>query len=223
MVTQVKTCGLRTTVDIDAALDAGAALVGFVFFPASPRYVSIDEAGPLFDHVRGAGKGRVKTVALTVDPSVDQVQTLMDALSPDLIQFHGSESPVTIATIRAATGCRAMKVIGVASAADLDAVPSYATLCDMMLLDAKAPKSATRPGGLGEQFDWSLLAGFDPGVPWLLAGGLDADNVGAALAQTGAPGVDVSTGIETAPGKKDPQRIARFIEAVRAADRMKVA
>ncbi len=220
MATLVKTCGLQTADDVDAARDAGAALIGFVFFPPSPRNVSLDEAAPLFEKARAAGRNAVQTVALTVDPSVDQVRAIMKNLSPDLIQFHGSESPVTIATIRAATGCRAMKAIGVSTTADLDAVPAYRSVCDMILIDAKAPKTANRPGGLGMTFDWSLLAGFSPGVPWLLAGGLNAGNVADALSQTRAPGVDVSSGIESAPGIKDPHRIGRFIDAVRSADEL---
>ncbi|MHA1190006.1 MAG: phosphoribosylanthranilate isomerase [Alphaproteobacteria bacterium] len=223
MATMVKTCGLRTVGEVDAACDAGAALVGFVFFPSSPRNVSLDEAAPLFDRARAGGRNLVQTVALTVDPSVDQVRAIMKNLSPDLIQFHGSESPVTIAAIRAATGCRAMKAIGISTAGDLDALPAYRSVCDMILIDAKAPKTANRPGGLGVPFDWSLLAGFDPGVPWLLAGGLNADNVVEALTQTRAPGVDVSSGIESAPGTKDLHRIGQFIDAVRSADELLAA
>ncbi len=218
MTTLVKTCGLRTFADVDAALEAGAALVGFVLFPPSPRNITVDEAAALCDHARAAGRTNVMTVAVVVDPSLDLVREIVGRVAPDLIQFHGSESPAAVADLRRKTGCRAMKAIGVSSADDLDAIPDYAAVCDMILVDAKAPKSATRPGGFGVTFDWSLLAGFDPGVPWLLAGGLNAGNVAMALTTTGAPGVDVSSGIEAEPGRKDPGRILQFFDAVRSAD-----
>jgi phosphoribosylanthranilate isomerase len=209
----VKICGLTTVPALDAALDAGADFVGFVFFPPSPRHLELAAAGDLGRRVAGrAGK-----VALTVDADDDLIATISAALDPDLLQLHGRESPARVAAIKARFGRPVMKVISVAGPGDLAAIPAYADVADRLLFDARAPREATRPGGLGRPFDWHLLERLDVAVPFMLSGGLDAGNVATALAVTAAPGVDVSSGVEAAPGVKDPERIRAFIRAARAA------
>jgi phosphoribosylanthranilate isomerase len=188
-------------------------MVGVVFFEKSPRNI---------DHVTAAAlaaraRGRAKIVALTVDADDDALKDIVAAVQPDMFQLHGSETPERVAAIRAKFGVAVMKVIGIASQADLAQLPAYAEVADMLLLDAKPPSDALRPGGNGVPFDWNLLAGLDLAKPFMLSGGLDADNVSEALRRTHAPGVDVSSGVESAPGVKDPARIVAFIQAARAA------
>ncbi len=221
MTTLIKICGLRTLEALDVSLDEGADFVGFVFFPPSPRHVSFDLARSLGERVRG----RSRKVALTVDADDALHAAIIDALQPDLIQLHGHEAPERVSTLKARFGLPVMKAIPVGTAADLAPVPAYAAVADWLLFDARAPKDATRPGGLGKPFDWALLKGLDPGLPFMLSGGLEPGNVGLALEMTGAPAVDVSSGVELKPGVKDPKKIAAFIRAVRAADgvRVKVA
>lgn len=214
MPTEVKICGLSSEEAVDAALSAGADLIGFVFFPPSPRNVAVARAAELAETARG----RARIVALTVDPDDALLSEISATLRPDLVQLHGKEKPERMAAIRALTGRPVMKAVHVAEAGDLAAVARYAD-ADRILLDAKPPKNATRPGGNAAAFDWSILKGFRSPRPWLLAGGIDAANVAEALALTGAPGVDVSSGVESAPGVKDPQRIRAFVAAVRAFDR----
>jgi phosphoribosylanthranilate isomerase len=209
----VKICGLTSEPALDAALDAGADFVGFVFFPPSPRHLELAPAGDLGRRVGGrAGK-----VALTVDAGDDLIAGIMAALDPDLLQLHGREPPARVAAIKARFGRPVMKAIPIAGADDLAAIPAYAGVADRLLFDARAPREATRPGGLGRPFDWHLLERLDLAVPFMLSGGLDAGNVATALAVTAAPGVDVSSGVEAAPGVKDPERIRAFIRAARAA------
>lgn len=208
----VKICGLRTAEALDAALDAGADLVGFVFFPASPRNVRFDEARGLGARVNG----RAEKVALSVDADDALLGRIIEALSPDLLQLHGSETPARVAAVQKRFGLPVMKVLPVADAADLAAVPAYAAVADRIMFDARPPRDATRPGGLGKAFDWRLLQNLDSDVPFMLSGGLDAANVADALAITRASGVDVSSGVERAPGEKDPQKIRDFIGAARA-------
>ena len=210
--TLVKICGLSTPSSVDAALDAGADMLGFVFFGPSPRNVTPDLAAAL--GVRA--KWRAQTVALTVDADDALIDAIMAALDPDILQMHGRETPARIAAIGARAGRQTMKALGVSGRADLAAAEAYADVSDYLLFDAKPPKDATRPGGNGLAFDWSILDGFVPGKPWLLSGGLDPANVAEALRISGAPGVDVSSGVETAPGVKDEAAIRAFVENVRA-------
>ena len=209
----VKICGLSTRETLDAALDAGADMVGFVFFPASPRHVSLGAATELGRAV----KGRALKVALTVDADDALLDNIVEALRPDLLQLHGSESVARVRDIKARLRLPVMKVIAVASAADLAGLQGYAAVADRILFDAKAPKDATRPGGLGLSFDWRLLQNLDLKIPFMVSGGLDANNVAAALRTMRADGVDISSGVESAPGVKDPDKIRAFIRAARAA------
>ena len=208
----VKICGLKTADSLAAALDAGADMVGFVFFGPSPRNVSLSDAAAL----GGLVKGRARKVALTVDADDALIDAISRALAPDILQLHGKETPERAAALSARTGKQIMKAVGVSERADLADVRAYEAACEWLLLDAKPPKDATRPGGNGLAFDWSILDGFAPGVPWLLSGGLNAANVADALARTHAPGVDVSSGVESAPGVKDAAAIRAFVKAARA-------
>ncbi|MGA9894613.1 MAG: phosphoribosylanthranilate isomerase [Xanthobacteraceae bacterium] len=213
----VKICGLSTPEALDVALDEGADRVGFVFFPPSPRHLSHDVARSLGRRVRS----RAQKVALTVDADDAVFDALVEALEPDLLQLHGKESPARVAALKERFGLPVMKAIAVETKADLAAMAPYAGIADRLLFDARAPREATRPGGLGKTFDWYLLENIDPGVPFMLSGGLDADNVADALRITHAPGVDVSSGVERAPGEKDPDKIRAFIRAARdAADKL---
>src|SRR5580698_8268125 len=214
----VKICGLATPDALDVALDAGADMVGFVFFPPSPRNLSFKTAAALESRVRG----RAKKVALSVDADDTLLSYIVDALGPDILQLHGNEQPLRVAAIKARFNLPVMKAIPVETKSDLAAIARYAAVADRLLFDARAPREATRPGGLGQPFDWHLLENLDPGIPFMLSGGLDAGNVGEALRITRAPGVDVSSGVERAPGEKDPDKIRAFIRAARAAALMQV-
>jgi phosphoribosylanthranilate isomerase len=209
----VKICGLSTPEALDVALEAGADMVGFVFFPPSPRHVLYEAARPLGARVRG----RAQKVALTVDAGDAVFDALVDALQPDLLQLHGRETPDRVAALKHRFGLPVMKAIAVETKTDLAAVTAYAGIADRLLFDARAPREATRPGGLGKAFDWRLLENLDPGMPFMLSGGLDAGNLADALRITRAPGVDVSSGVERAPGEKDPDKIRAFIRAAREA------
>jgi phosphoribosylanthranilate isomerase len=209
----VKICGLSTPEALDTAVDAGADMVGFVFFPPSPRHVGLEAGGALGRRVRA----RAQKVALTVDADDGLLSAIVAALRPDMLQLHGREPPARVAAIRKNFGLPVMKAIAVAAKDDLGTVSAYAEVADRLLFDGRAPREATRPGGLGKAFDWSLLENLDPGVPFMLSGGLDAGNVGEALRITRAPAVDVSSGVERAPGEKDLGKIRDFIRAARAA------
>jgi phosphoribosylanthranilate isomerase len=214
MALTVKICGLRTPEALDVALESGADLVGFVFFTPSPRHLGLEAARALGDRVQGrAGK-----VALTVDAGDDTLRDIAAALKPDMLQLHGKETPERVVQVRTRFGLPVTKALPIAACADLSPIREYAQVADRLLFDARAPKGATRPGGLGAPFDWTLLAGLNPGVPFMLSGGLDADNVAEAIAITGAPGVDVSSGVERAPGVKDLDKIRAFVRAARSAD-----
>jgi phosphoribosylanthranilate isomerase len=213
MTLLVKICGLSTPEALDVALEGGADLVGFVFFPPSPRNVGMESARALGARV----KGRAGKVALSVDADDALLDAVVGALRPDMLQLHGTESPERVSELKQRHGVPVMKAIAVETSADLAAVARYATVADRLIFDARAPREATRPGGLGKPFDWRLLQNLDPGVPFMLSGGLDAGNVAEALRLTRAPGVDVSSGVERAPGEKDPDRIRAFIRAARAA------
>ena len=209
----VKICGLRTPDALDAALEGGADMVGFVFFPPSPRNLGLDAARVLGAQVQG----RAAKVALTVDANDEMLTAIVAALKPDILQLHGHETPERVAVVRARYHLPVMKAMPIAERADLSPIRLYANVADRLLFDARPPKEATRPGGLGRTFDWTLLTDLKPGVPYMLSGGLDAGNVAEALAITHAPGVDVSSGVERAPGDKDPAMIREFIRAAREA------
>lgn len=210
----VKICGLKTPDALDAALEAGADLVGFVFFEPSPRHVGYDAARALGKRIQGrAGK-----VALTVDADDETFERIVAELQPDMLQLHGRESPEQVRVLKKKFDLPVMKAIPIETADDLGAVAAYSKVADRILFDARAPRDATRPGGLGKPFDWTLLQNIDPGIPYMLSGGLDADNVAEALQVTHAPGLDVSSGVERAPGEKDPDKIRAFVRAARAAD-----
>jgi phosphoribosylanthranilate isomerase len=209
----VKICGLSTPETLDVALDAGADMVGFVFFPPSPRHLEFEAARTLGRRVRG----RAQKVALTVDADEAFLAAAIQALQPDILQLHGAESIGHIQAVRQMFGLPVMKALPIAVKDDLGRIVPYASVADRLLFDARAPREATRPGGLGNAFDWHLLAGVDPGVPYMLSGGLDAGNVGEALRITRASGVDVSSGVERTPGIKDPDKIRVFVSTARAA------
>ncbi|MBO0756027.1 MAG: phosphoribosylanthranilate isomerase [Bradyrhizobiaceae bacterium] len=209
----VKICGLNTSEAVDVALEAGADWVGFVFFPPSPRHLALDAARALGERV----KGRALKVALSVDADDGLLEASIAALDPDLLQLHGKETPERVRAIQSRFKLPVMKAIAVEQHKDLSAVPLYAAVADRLLFDARAPRQATRPGGLGRQFDWHLLQHLDPGVPFMLSGGLHAGNVAEALRVTRAHGVDVSSGVERAPGEKDPDKIRAFVRATRDA------
>ena len=211
----VKICGLRTPEALDAALAAGADLVGFVFFPPSPRHVGFEAARALGERVQG----RARKAALSVDASDTDLAMLVEALKPDLLQLHGKETPERVATLRSRFHLPVMKALPVESKSDLAPVRIYEKVADRILFDARAPREATRPGGLGKSFDWRLLEGLDLQVPFMLSGGLDAGNVAEALRITRAPSVDVSSGVERSPGDKDPDKIHAFVRAARTAFR----
>ncbi len=213
-MTLVKICGLSTPETLKAALEAGADMVGFVFFAASPRVVTPNRAAELAKQV----EKRAETVALTVNMTDSELGEIVDQLAPDWLQLHGSEPPERVAEIRQRFGRRVIKVIGVRGRSDVAAAEPYRDVADRFLFDAKPPVLAPLPGGNGVPFNWRLLRDLDPGLPFLVAGGLDAANVTDALALTGADGVDVSSGVETAPGRKDENLIRAFIGSVRLAD-----
>jgi phosphoribosylanthranilate isomerase len=213
MTPTVKICGLSTGLTLDAALDAGADMVGFVFFSKSPRHIDWATARALGRHA----EGRAKIIALSVDADDDTLKRIVDALAPDLMQLHGSETPARVKEIGERFARPTMKAIGVATRADLTAAGAYEGVVDTLLIDAKPPKDAVLPGGNGRPFNWSLTRDFRPSVPWLLSGGLDPENVADAIALSGARGVDVSSGVESAPGVKDPAKIRAFVAAARRA------
>jgi phosphoribosylanthranilate isomerase len=214
----VKICGLSTRETLQTALDAGADMVGFVFFPPSPRHVSLEAARDLGRQVRR----RALKVALTVDADDATLDNIMDALSPDIFQLHGKESVAQLRDIKQKFGRPVMKAVPVETSADLAVLPGYAAVADRILFDARAPKDATRPGGLGAPFDWHLLENLALELPYMVSGGLHADNVAEALRVTRAGGVDVSSGVESAPGVKDPEMIKAFIRAARATQELSV-
>ena len=208
----VKICGLSAPDTLDAALDAGADMVGFVFFAPSPRNVSLHAARELGGRV----KGRAEKVALTVDADDALLSNIVDVLRPDLLQLHGKETPARVGAIAQRFGLPVMKALPIETKADLGAIPSYLKVADRLLFDALPPRDATRPGGLGKPFDWHLLENLDLSIPFMLSGGLDAANVAQAIGITRAPAVDVSSGVESAPGVKDADKIRAFIRAARA-------
>ncbi|WP_206933011.1 phosphoribosylanthranilate isomerase [Roseococcus thiosulfatophilus] len=207
----VKVCGIATPESLAAAAQAGADEVGFVFFPASPRALTPEQAGALSATLEG-GPGRV---GLFVDPTDEELAETLAAVPLDTIQLHGEETPARVAEIRARFRRPVMKALGIATEADLAAIPPHAAVADRLLLDAKAPPGAALPGGNAQPFEWRLVRGFAVGRPWLLAGGLTPHNVAEAIATSGAPGVDASSGLERERGVKDPALVAAFVKAAR--------
>ncbi|WP_341211409.1 phosphoribosylanthranilate isomerase [uncultured Limimaricola sp.] len=207
----VKICGLSDRAGLDAAVAAGARYVGFVFFAKSPRAVTVEQAATLAIEVPPG----IAKVALVVDVDDATLDEIVTRVPLDMLQLHGREIPERVAEIRARHGLPVMKAVGVASEADLPMLEAYAAVADQILVDAKAPKGAALPGGNGLAFDWRLIAGRRWPVPWMLAGGLTPDNLAEAVAKTGARQVDVSSGVESAPGVKDETRIRAFLDAAR--------
>src|SRR5216683_7397700 len=210
----VKICGLSTRETLDVALQAGADMVGFVFFPASPRHIGLETARDLGKQA----KGRAVKVALTVDADDATLANIVEVLQPDILQLHGKETVARLRDIKRTFGLQVMKALAVETPADLASLPGYAAVADRILFDAVAPREATRPGGLGAVFDWHVLENLDLKLPFLVSGGLNAENVAQAIRVTRAGGVDVSSGVERAPGVKDPEMIRAFIRAARAAE-----
>jgi phosphoribosylanthranilate isomerase len=214
----VKICGLSTRETLDVALGAGADMVGFVFFPPSPRHLSLEAARALGKQA----KDKATKVALTVDADDATLSNIVETLQPDLLQLHGKETIARLRDIKARFALPVMKVIAVETSADLAVLPGFAGVADRILFDARAPKDATRPGGLGAVFDWHLLEQVDLKLPFMVSGGLNPDNVAEAIRVTRTGGVDVSSGVERAPGIKDPEMIRQFIRAARATEELMV-
>jgi len=206
---RTKFCGVSRPEDVTAAADAGAAYVGFVFFPKSPRNVSIEQAAALAVTVPVG----IAKVALVVNASDAELDAIVEAVPLDMLQLHGAESVERVREVRARYGLPVMKAVGVADAGDLPALDAYAMAADQLLIDAKPPKNADLPGGNGLSFDWRLIAGKSWPVPWMLAGGLTPDNVAEAVAMTGARQLDVSSGVEASVGVKDGELMTAFTEA----------
>lgn len=206
---RTKICGLKDAESLNAAINAGAAYVGFVFFPKSPRNISIEDAAALAATVPPG----VAKVALLVDPDDALLESITRAVPIDMIQLHGHESPARVSEIKALTGLPVMKAIGVSGPEDIAQIQTYGAVADQLLIDAKAPKGADLPGGNGLSFDWTLIANIRWPKPWMLAGGLTPENVALAIEKTRAKQVDVSSGVESAPGVKDAAKIRAFLNA----------
>ncbi|PBB45045.1 phosphoribosylanthranilate isomerase [Mesorhizobium sp. WSM3866] len=213
MTLDIKICGLKTDAAMAAALAGGASHVGFIFFAKSPRFVHSAEAGRL----RQAAIGKAKAVAVTVDADDALLDDIVARMQPDMLQLHGSETPVQVAELKTRYGLPVMKVLSVSEAADLERIKPYVGVADRLMFDAKPPKGSQLPGGNGVAFDWRILAGLDAGLDYMLSGGLNAANVGDALRLANPPGIDISSGVESAPGVKEPALIEQFFRAVRAA------
>ncbi|WP_333665968.1 phosphoribosylanthranilate isomerase [Parvibaculum sp.] len=214
MTTRVKICGLSTRETVEAAIGAGADYLGFNFIARSSRYVSCETASTLAADMPST----VAKVALTLDADNETLDAVVAALDPDILQLHGAETPARLMELKSRYGLPLMKAIGISEPGDPESADIYRDSADLLLFDAKPPKSmaGALPGGKGLVFDWSLIAGHRPGLPWMLSGGLNAENVGEAVRITGAEAVDVSSGVETAPGHKSPELIEAFIKAAQA-------
>jgi phosphoribosylanthranilate isomerase len=207
MTFQVKLCGIKDAAVLDLAVANGADYVGFIFYPPSPRALDIFAAAELASSV----PDHVSTVGVLVDPDDRTLDGLLAHVSLDILQLHGAETPERVMAIREHTGCRIMKAIRVREPADLDEAAAYVDMVDFLMLDAKPPAGALLPGGNGEPFDWALLKAFECKRPWALAGGIHADNLASAVERAGAAIYDVSSGVESAPGVKDPERVRAFL------------
>lgn len=213
MTFSIKICGLKTTEAVDLAVGRGATHVGFIFFPKSPRNIEPADAAALAERVRG----RAKVVAVTVNADHDMLDEIVEILKPDILQLHGSESPEDILRIKAFYGLPVMKALSIRDADDLGKVDAYIGVADRFLFDAKAPAGSELPGGNGVSFDWALLDALDEGVDYMLSGGLNKDNVHDAVTMTRCTGIDVSSGVESAPGVKDLAMMNAFFDAARLA------
>ena len=213
MTIDIKICGLKTEDALAAALAGGASHVGFIFFQKSPRYVLPADAGRL----RQAAIGRAKAVAVTVDADDAALDTIVAEMAPDALQFHGGETPERVSAAKARYGLPVIKALSIRDAADLAAMDPYRGIADRFLFDAKPPKGAELPGGNGVPFDWRVLAALGADVDYMLSGGLNARNIGEALRLVSPAGIDISSGVESAPGIKDVGLIEAFFRAVRAA------
>jgi len=211
MTRDIKICGLKTAEAVAAALDGGATHIGFIFFPKSPRNVAPEDAGRL----RVAAHGRAKAVAVTVDADDAALDAIVAAMQPDMLQLHGKETPARVTAVRQRYGLPVIKALSVRDAQDVAAAVAYRGTADRLLLDAKPPAGSDLPGGNGVSFDWTLLKALDAGTDYLLSGGLDPENVAEAIRVADPPGLDVSSGVESAPGVKDLVRIAAFLRAAR--------
>ena len=209
----VKICGLSTSGTLEAALDAGADMAGFVFFEASPRHVRLGAARELGQIARG----RATKVALTVDADDATFENIIETLQPAILQLHGQESVSRVRDIKQKFGLPVMKAFSISEAADLERIVPFKGVADRFLFDAKPPKGSVLPGGNGVSFDWALLAALDPGIDYMLSGGLNAANIRDALRLSNPPGIDISSGVESAPGIKDAALIEEFFKAVRSA------
>jgi phosphoribosylanthranilate isomerase len=216
---EIKICGLKTEEALAAALAGGASHVGFIFFPKSPRNIDPAEAGRL----RRLASGKAKAVAVTVDASDATLDVIVKAVAPDVLQLHGSESPARVRELKARYGLPVMKALSIREKPDLDRVADYAGVADCLLFDAKPPRGAKLPGGNGMAFDWRLLEGVDPAVPYMLSGGLNAANIVEALTIARPSGIDISSGVESAPGVKDVRLIEAFFRAVAGARKNRAA
>jgi phosphoribosylanthranilate isomerase len=212
-MTLVKICGLTETDGLDAAVEAGADFAGFVFCAASPRAISAEAAAELAD----ALPENVRKVGLFVDPSDDDLAAVLARFRLDAIQLHGAETPERVDAVRLEFGLPVIKAVGVATAADVAAAHAFDGHADWLLFDAKPDADAPRTGGLGRPFPWDLMRGWNGSTPWMLAGGLSPETVAEAIRASGAGAVDVSSGVESAPGVKDPARIAAFVKAAKNA------
>lgn len=213
MKKDIKICGLKTAEAVERAVERGATHIGFIFFPKSPRNIEPDIAGALADRVRG----RAKIVAVTVDADNDDLDEIVALLRPDMLQLHGHETPERVLSVRAVYGLPVIKAMSIRDADDLARVDSYVGIADRFLFDAKPPANSDLPGGNGVTFDWTVLRDLDDAAGYMLSGGLNSDNVAQAMAVAGAGGLDVSSGVESAPGVKDLARIDAFFDAVNKA------
>lgn len=212
MTLDIKICGLKTAEALESALSGGATHVGFIFFPKSPRNISPSDAGVL----RQAARGRAQAVAVSVDADDAALDAIVAGMAPDMLQLHGKETPERVAMVRTRYGLPVMKAFSVRDVDDLRALGAYRGVADRFLFDAKPPKGAELPGGNGVPFDWTVLAALDSDVDYMLSGGLNAGNIAEALRLVKPPGIDISSGVESAPGVKDPALIQQFFRAVDA-------
>jgi phosphoribosylanthranilate isomerase len=213
MALDIKICGLKTEEALVAALNGGASHVGFIFFAKSPRNIEPQEAGRL----RRLSEGRAKVVAVTVDATEDALDAIIEAVSPDMLQLHGSETPDRVAEVKSRYRLPAMKALSIRETADFQELARYRGVADRFLFDAKPPAGSDLPGGNGLTFDWRLLEPLDPSLDYMLSGGINAGNIGEALAYAHPSGIDISSGVESAPGVKEPALIDAFFRAVRSA------
>jgi phosphoribosylanthranilate isomerase len=213
MALDIKICGLKTDEAMAASLAGGASHVGFIFFPKSPRYIDPAAAGRL----RRAARGKAMAVAVTVDASDAFLDEIVAKMHPDMLQLHGAETPERVAEVKARHGLPVIKALTLGEAADLERIRPFVGAADRFLFDAKPPKGSQLPGGNGVTFDWRILTDLDAGVDYMLSGGLNAANIGDALRLANPPGIDISSGVESTPGVKDPAQIEQFFRAVRAA------